>query len=279
MKTSWRMTAVVGAIIGVVIINGDGVQGFSHYQYGGANVVWAGGQSVRYLSPTSFPEGSEEHTIMLGAMGLWNIAPGASFEYSWDVGVDYIDNYDGYNDTIVDDLDPGVLGVTYMVNNGAQWYDMDQVYSPYPAGAGWTLDPNPDCATITNPSAYGYSLLLVATHELGHALGLGHDPIGNEPPGTSWFIGTMNPRYPAGGPIGDNNIVELHTDDRDGMRFLYPGSSSLVDLATPGYRIVVARRSRHAGLHDRQRDRAGRAGLLYSDDGCRRPSTDGAERH
>jgi hypothetical protein len=235
VRTSWRIPILLVTALGVAIISGDGVHGFSYFQYGGVNVIWSDGQSVRYLSPTCFPDGSDEQTLMLAAMGLWNLAPASDFEYFWDVGVDYIDNYDGYNDTIVADLDPGVLGVTYMVNDGATWFDMDQVYSPYPEGAGWTLDTNPDCATITNPGSYGFSLLLVATHELGHALGLGHDPVGNEPAGTAWFIGTMNPRYPAGGPIGDNNIVELHADDRDGMRFLYPGAETLVDLATPGY--------------------------------------------
>ena len=236
MKASLRITILLAATVGAAIIGGDGVYGFSYFQYGGVNVVWYGGQSIRCLSPTCFPDGSDEQLLMLGAMGLWNLAPASGFEYFWAPHEpNPLDNYDGINDTIAAELDPGVLGVTYMVNYMDEWYDMDQVFSPYPAGAGWTLDTNPDCITVTNPDSYGFSLLLVATHELGHALGLGHDPIGNEAPGTSWFIGTMNPRYPAGGPIGDNNIVELHTDDRDGMRFLYPGSETLVDLATPGY--------------------------------------------
>src|SRR5690606_19443346 len=39
-----------------------------------------------------------------------------------------------------------------------------------------------------------------------------------------WFVATMNPRYPSGGPLGDQNIVETHADDRNGARFLYPNS-------------------------------------------------------
>jgi hypothetical protein len=49
----------------------------------------------------------------------------------------------------------------------------------------------------------------------------------------------MNPRYPSGGPIGQENIIELHTDDRNGTRFLYPNSGpsgpAVVDLANASY--------------------------------------------
>jgi hypothetical protein len=32
----------------------------------------------------------------------------------------------------------------------------------------------------------------------------------------------MNPRYPSGGTMGQHDIIELHTDDRNATRFLYP---------------------------------------------------------
>ncbi len=240
MKAVIRASVLMVVLAAVVGIPGDRVQGYSWYEYGGVNVVWAGGQSVRYLSPASFPPGSDAETLLLAAMGLWNMVPEADFEYFYDPnGLDTIDPFDGYNDTIAAELDPGVLAVTYLVNDGAQWYDMDQVYSPYPAGIGWTLEPLPDCETITAPEIYGYSLLLDATHELGHALGLGHDPFGNEPPGTPFLAQTMNPSYPCGGPVGQQNIIELHTADRNGTRFLYPHSGPsydpFVDLANASY--------------------------------------------
>jgi hypothetical protein len=178
-------------------------------------------------------------------MGLWNLVPACDFEYFYSrLDEDYpIDNYDGFNDTVAvpaELLDPGVLGVTFMVNDGPLWFDLDVVFSDFPNNVGYNFDPDPDCDVITSPTPdNGYSFFLVATHEMGHALGMGHDPIGTEPAGSPWFIATMNPRYPSGGPVGQENIVELHTDDRNGARFLYPHSGPsdppFVDLALPGY--------------------------------------------
>ena len=48
----------------------------------------------------------------------------------------------------------------------------------------------------------------------------------------------MNPRYPSGGPVGAEAMIETHTDDRNGIRELYPHSGptiTVVDLANPGY--------------------------------------------
>ncbi|HRX87354.1 MAG TPA: CARDB domain-containing protein, partial [Phycisphaerae bacterium] len=125
----------------------------------------------------------------------------------------------------------------YMVSYADIWYDMDMVFSDFPEGAGWHMLADPDCEVTGNPEPdNGFSFYLVSLHELGHALGLGHDPIGDEPAGSAWTIGTMNPAHPAGGPVGNQNIVELHTDERRGMRFLYPGAANpQMDLANSGY--------------------------------------------
>lgn len=230
------------AITALILASGDSLKAFRAYEFEGSLVVWPGAQSDRYLSPTTFPYDSLAETLVLESMGLWNIVPGAGFEYSaYRLDQDYvIDHTDRYNDTAAvpaNQLDPGILGVTYLVNVGAAWFDMDVLFSDNPLGAGFTLDTNPDCATVTNPLPdTGFSFLLVATHEMGHALGLAHDPVGNEPAGTPWFIATMNPLYPSGGPVGQENIVEVHTDDRAGIRYLYPaGDPPFSDLAVASY--------------------------------------------
>jgi len=240
-----RIVLMLAATIGLSWTADRHAAGFTWFQSGGVNVVWSGNQSTRYLSPSTFPPGSDPDTHILAGMGLWNIVPAANFEYFFIRPTqDFpIDHGDGFNDTIAvpaASLDPGVLAVTTLVNNGPVWFDMDIEFSDFPEGAGYTFDPNPDCQIITNPTpTNGFSFLLIAAHELGHALGLGHDPVGNEPPGTPWFIGTMNPRYPDGGPVGQENIIELHTDDRSGLRFLYPPSGPsgqpVIDLAHASY--------------------------------------------
>lgn len=224
---------------------GDKVSAFSFFQFAGVNVVWPTGQSIRELSPTTFPEGSDPDIQILAAMGLWNLVPAANFEYFFNRPAQEfpLDPFDGFNDTLAVPaalLDPGVLGVTTLVNIGPEWVDMDIQFSDLPEGVGYTFDANPGCEIITAPTPdNGFSFLLIAAHELGHALGLGHDPIGDEPAGSSWFIQTMNPRYPNGGPVGQENIIELHTDDRNGLRFLYPNSGpsgpAVVDLANASY--------------------------------------------
>ena len=212
---------------------------FSYYIVDGWPVIWDGSGSVRFLSPSTFPPGSETDQLIRAAMGEWNFAPATAFAYTYSrLDQDYpIDHYDGYSDTTAvpaSQLDPGVLGVTYLVNDGAYWFDADIVFSDFPGGVGYNFDAFPTCGMVDQPSANGYSFLLIALHELGHALGLGHTPSGSESAGFVWFPTTMNPRYPAGGTLGQENIIELHADDRNGIRFLYPHTGQSVprtDLA------------------------------------------------
>ncbi|NOX57428.1 MAG: matrixin family metalloprotease [Planctomycetes bacterium] len=239
-RTVMFATALLGCLL-----SSDRTDAFTFFQVGGVTVVWPGALSVRYLSPSTFPEGSDPDRHYLAAMGLWNLVPASDFEYQFiRAAEDFpIDNFDGFSDTAAvpaSSLDPGVLGVTFLVNQGTAWFDMDMVFSDVPEGIGWIFLDNPPCDVVAAPTpTNGFSFLMVATHELGHSLGLGHDPVGDEPPGTPWFIATMNPRYPSGGALGQENIIELHTDDQSGARFLYPHSGPSepphVDLASAAF--------------------------------------------
>lgn len=243
MNKHLRILGLALAVFGLLWAGGDYARGFSYFSYGGYTVIWANGQALRYLSPGTFPQGSDTDILIQASMGQWSTVPGAGFQFSYirlTEDPEFIDNYDGYSDTAAvpsEWLDPGVLGVTYMVNSYDLWYDMDILFSDFPENVGWHMLTNPDCEVTTNPTPdYGFSFYIVALHELGHGIGLGHDPIGDEPAGSPWFIGTMNPGYPAGGPVGQENVIELHTDDRNGTSFLYPGTpATMLDIANASY--------------------------------------------
>ncbi|MHC5110233.1 MAG: hypothetical protein ACYTHJ_10185 [Planctomycetota bacterium] len=223
-------TLVILTVALVMTANIQSAGAHSFFIYNGQVITWTGGESIRYLSPSTFPPGSDTEALLLYSLNEWSIVPASTFQYYYStLDQDYpIDNFDGFNDTSAvpaDQLDPGVIGVTFLVNNGPVWLDADLVFSDDPAGVGYNFDFYPNCEVTTFPqSGYGYSFLLAAIHELGHAIGLGHDPFGTEPEGSTWFVATMNPRYPSGGTLGQNFIVELHADDKAGARFLYPHS-------------------------------------------------------
>jgi hypothetical protein len=246
MRTRVCALGGAGMIVAIVVtVPCVRVAGFSYFGVGVTPIAWPDAEATRFLSPTTFPAGSDPDTLILAAMRQWSSVPATEFQYFFArPPQDYpIDPFDGFSDTIAvvpEALDPGVLAITYMVNDGTNWYDMDTLISSLPGGIGWNFDANPDCELLTTPApSNGFSLLPVLLHELGHGIGLGHNPVGDEPAGTPWLVATMNPHYPMGGTTGQENIVELHVDDRNGARFLYPHSGPSnpvhVDLASGAY--------------------------------------------
>ncbi len=245
MRTRMYAIGTAGIVVVMATVTDDQSAGYTYFGVGVTPVTWPDAQATRFLSPTTFPAGSTPDALVLAAMGRWSSVPAAEFQYFFArPPEDFpVDHFDGFSDTIAvvpEALDPGVLAITYMVNDGTDWFDMDTLISSLPGGIGWNFDANPDCELLTAPApTNGFSLLPVLLHELGHGIGLGHDPMGDEPAGTPWVVATMNPHYPMGGTTGQDNIVELHVDDRNGARFLYPHSGPSnpqhVDLASSAY--------------------------------------------
>lgn len=206
--------------------------------YGGDIVVWPEAACVRYLMPSSFPAGAAHTQQLIWSMGDWSSIDGCAFQFYYAIlDQDYqTDHFDGYSDTLaVDpgDLDPGVLAVTYSVNAGPEWFDMDMEYSDFPLGVGWNFELNPTCEEEAIPGATGFCFMLAALHECGHSIGLAHEPTGTEPAGNPWIVCTMNPAYAHGGSNGSARVFETHADDRLGARVLYPAApSGEVDIAT-----------------------------------------------
>jgi hypothetical protein len=232
MRLFVSIIVLISTIIGV-----QTVRGFNAWTYGGTVLVWPDNQLVRYLYPSSFSEGTEPFDLLLYSMSEWNSIDGSSFEYFYyPLDQDYtMDHYDGYSDTTAvaaSELDYGVLGLTYSVNNQDVWYDMDMVFSDFPLGVGWNFELQPTCEIEAIPAEYGFTFVLTTLHECGHSIGLAHEPTGDEPQGDPWMVCSMNPAYPHGGSNGVARAIETHSDDRNGARYLYPTTlQNTTDLA------------------------------------------------
>lgn len=213
--------------------------GWNAWTYNGTIVVWPNARSTRYLMPGSFPQGATHTQQFIAAMGEWSSIDKCGFDFYYQIlPQDYTtDHYDGYSDTTVvseDDLDPGILAVTYSVNDEATWFDMDMEFNDFPLGVGWNFLTNPTCVQEAIPGEFGFCFKLAALHECGHAIGLAHEPTGTEPVGAPWIVCTMNPAYVHGGSTGSARHFETHADDRFGARLLYPSTAGagMTDLAT-----------------------------------------------
>ncbi len=229
----WARTA-----LGTLLLLSAATGGWNAWTFGPDLVVWPNARCVRYLMPSSFPAGAAHTQQLLWSMGDWSSIDKCAFDFFYQIlPQDYAtDHYDGYSDTIaVDpaDLDPGVLAVTYSVNDEAQWFDMDMEYSDFPVGVGWNFILDPTCEEEALPGASGFCFMLACLHECGHSIGLAHEPTGTEPPGAPWIVCTMNPAYAHGGSNGSARVFETHADDRLGARTLYPGTGAgMIDIAT-----------------------------------------------
>jgi len=194
--------------------------GFSWFTFGGTIVTWPTATDTRWLSTDSFPPGSDASIAVLGAAGAWNLAGGSTWSFSaGQASISPPDQFDGisYTEAVPASYfdDPRTLAVTLLGNVGADWVDMDTLFNAEaPNNWQWTTDFAPGSDVLMDPATYGFSLMLVAMHEFGHALGLGHEDN---------ILCLMNSFYPNGGTFGQENIIEPHADDRAGLRSLYPG--------------------------------------------------------
>ncbi len=134
MKSKLALALIMGSLAA------SSAQAASWYTVGGQIVRWSGKQSIRGLSPGVFPPGSDIHNLILGSMVLWNIIPSTKWTYSYAMlPEEYPIEIDGISVTTAvpaEDLDPGVLGLTFLFNQGALWADMDIVFHDVPDGIG-----------------------------------------------------------------------------------------------------------------------------------------------
>ena len=219
MRTKRRLILISLIGIGCLLGTAISVLSFEWNEWLGTPIHWENEQTTMWLHPDDFPqdpqaEGYPYTENLIKAMQDWNNVIGSDFVFNWAFG-------DGENDI-------------YFINGGCEdywaytttkthtdsshldeadiWFDADCPFVP--------SSPNRE-ADVTAPCC---SFLDVAHHELGHALGLNHE---------FDSVAAMNYGW---------NYERLMGDDKDGVRFLYPGSGADTDLSVrnaaddaPGY--------------------------------------------
>lgn len=164
-----------------------------------------------YTSDTTWAEGDGQSTV------------GFTDEYPWPPGVigialvRYATCFFGGTGWITES--------DVMFNSDEEEYFWSTTIQPFPPRAGETFL---DLALI--------NFKLTAMHELGHALGLGHE---------SDVLATMNPIYPFGGVIGGTNDAHAHADDVRGDRAGYGTCCTERDVSASAYRRTSAGNSDH----------------------------------
>jgi hypothetical protein len=194
-----RLTALVAA---AAIMTAAGVSAYSTY------AKWASAAATFYVNPAnSDVSASAAAGAVQYALNVWNLA-GTPFRYTYGGSVgDTATKYDNRNVVIFRNTSNGsALGTTYSWwDSSNRLLDSDVVL--------WTgnfafFTGTSGCGVVSN-AAY---LEDVATHELGHALGLNH---------SSASDATMYPSY----SYCSQALRTLASDDINGMKALYGASA------------------------------------------------------
>ena len=175
--------------------------GFSWYTgAGGVPLKWTAHYTTMYASPNTLPPTSTFGAEFRTGANAWAGNPNSDFRFFVNHGF-HDPNYgdlDGGNDAYFAPLGYFALAVTYIYSDAAdkELWDCDVAFDNYYA---YTFAPG------------YYDFQSVATHELGHVLGLGHSTVGGP---------VMQPTIAA----GELQRV-LQPDDFAGETFLYPKPS------------------------------------------------------
>jgi len=190
---------------------------------------WPGATATFYINPANADNAlqsgrtnSSVITALQTGMDAWNSQSGSSFRFSYGGQVSDTSNSLDYRNVIIfrNTSNGGAIATTYSWANSSGLIDTDIVFwdGGFSLYTGSTL-----CGTTpsdTTRQTVGNSAYIedVATHELGHALGLNH---------SSDAAATMYPSY----SYCSQEMRTLGTDDIAGARHLYPATTSVTNTA------------------------------------------------
>ena len=212
--------AICGAIglVGLIMLSSTVIHAWVLAKTGCPQPLrWENSQTTMLISTESFPPNSWWDVELQAAMWQWNDVAGSEFNFLMDGGTDG-DYPNGSNEIYLSDspsiFDDDVLAVTRKAHrpcwDGGDLAETDILFNK---DKEWTRN---------WPTTDEYNFGIVALHELGHALGLAHE---------DKVMATMNTFYPNGGPVGNDNDSTPLGDDRQGVRHLYPDSTTERDIA------------------------------------------------
>jgi hypothetical protein len=207
-----RRVAFVAAVVALGTIFSNPVRAYTVLGY-----TWAQSSMAYYINPTNMdvPTAAIEPAIRAGA-DAWPLQSGASFAFAFaGLSAQTTNTNDGINLVVFRNASSGsALATTYSWFSGSRLVDADIVF--------W--DAGFQFFTGSSGCVGGFYIEDVATHEFGHALGLGHSSVATA---------TM---YPSISTCSQQNRL-LDADDIAGVRSLYP-ATAVPPLPPTALRIV-----------------------------------------
>ncbi len=199
------------------------------YNFFANKSVWTNKQTTMYISTTSYPQGTWMDYALQRAMYRWSRVKGSNFTFYINRDTDgrhY--KLNGKNEIYTGNTSEftsieKTLAYTTVDHRNGVIYEKDLAFNPY---VTWISFLGDWCkASVAQPDNEAY-FEGVVLHELGYVLGLCHEDD---------VLATMNSKYPNFGPVASNNIWEVHGDDRNGIRNLYPDSTHETDIVVSKY--------------------------------------------
>jgi hypothetical protein len=175
---------------------------------------WSTSVVTFYANPSNQDvDPTTAENALIAALGAWGSQSSASFQFAYGGRVnDTATGYDGRNVLLFRNAsNGGAIASTYSWWSGSTLVDADTVFWD----GGFQFAGNSPC--VTGGEVY---IQDVATHELGHALGLGHSTVGDA---------TMYPSYSG----CSQELRTLAADDISGVEALYPPSTRQQANAAP----------------------------------------------